>query len=151
MKNILEDRAGQIDPELERMLHEAEAQIQAGNYRDAADIAKSACEKFDHSPLPFHAVSVIYLRLLQNDKEHDQMWEDLADDEGLFEAAVGAAETALDIDEEFNPARNNLAILFAMRGWWKEAIAQYETSLSIEPDQSQIRQDLLKARKYISQ
>lgn len=149
MSTIPSSHEGQIDPGLKQLLQQAERHMEAGDYRLAADEAKRACEEYTQSPLPHHALSVVYLRLMQSDIEHLEMWEDLSDDEVYYDAAVGAAEAAIDVDEGFVPARNNLAMLFATRGWWKEAIKQWEISLSLEPDQSHVRQEMIDARKHI--
>ena len=150
MTNNSRPDAEKIDSRLEKLLHEAEEHMQEGAYRKAAEIALEATREFPQSPLPFHALSVVYLRLLQSDIEHLEMWEDLSDDEAYCDAAIGAAKTAIDLDEEFVPARNNLAMLYAVRGWWDEAVKQWETSLSIQPDQSQVRQDLADGRRHLS-
>ncbi len=141
--------ADQIDPELKNLLEQAEFHMEAGDYKRAVDEAKKACEDFCESPLPHHALSVVYLRLLKSDIEHLEIWEDICDDEAYYDAAIGAAKAAIDVDEEFVPARNNLAMLFASRGWWKEALQQWEISLSIDSDQSHIRQEMIAARKHI--
>ena len=83
---------------------------------------------------------------LNADREHLEVWGDLAEDEECFEEAVGEAEAALAADPGYVPARNNLGRLFALRGWWQGAVEQWEASLSNYPDQPQIREELLAAK-----
>jgi tetratricopeptide (TPR) repeat protein len=137
------------DRELDDLLAQAENLSKEKRYDEAVAVLNRAIERFPESPLPHHDLSVVHLVRLRADYEHLEIWEDLADDESFFESAVAEAETAIDLDGEFVAARNNLATLFALRGWWKAAIEQWETSLSIRPDQSQVREDLNAARKHV--
>jgi len=104
---------------------------------------------FPESPLPHHDLAVVYFTMLREDYSHLQVWEDLADDEILFELAVSEEEAALEIDDQLFSARNNLGTLFALRGWWQNAIDQWEQSLSISPDQPEVRQDLTNAHERL--
>ncbi|MBN1867464.1 tetratricopeptide repeat protein [Candidatus Sumerlaeota bacterium] len=134
---------------LDDLLAQAEALSDEKRWDEAVAALEKTIERFPDSPLPHHALSVVYLLRLREDYEHLEVWEDLADDERLFESAVDEAEAAIDLDEEFVPARNNLATLFALRGWWKAAVEQWETSLTIRPDQSRVREELNDARKNL--
>ena len=142
--------AGEFDDEeLGEILREAEELLKDGDYDGAVEKLQEAAEQAPESPLPRHNQSVVHLMRLMEDYSHEELWEDLADDEGAFEAAVSEAEAALEIDGDFVPARNNLGRLFAVRGWWENAIEQWEISLSTYADQPQVRKDLAEARRHI--
>lgn len=135
------------DSDLEFLLRRAGGLAQRNDAQGAEEVLKEGVEAFPDSPLPHHNLSVLYLDRLRAKMERVAVWEDLSDDESLFELAVREAENALEIDEEYIPARNNLAMLFALRGWWEDAEKQWEISLTLKPDQSQVRQDMLEARR----
>lgn len=133
--------------EMDAMLAEAETLAQEGRLEEATQLLETVIERFPESPLPHHALSVVYLSRLRKDYEHLELWENLANDEELFELAVSEAEAALELDPDFVPARNNLGTLCAYRGWWEDAIAHWERSLAISPDQPLIREDLARVRE----
>lgn len=135
--------------ELDELLDRAERLLEEGHFDEAVEVLRESIERFPESPLPRHDLSVVYFTRLRRKYEHLEVWEELAEDEAFFEAAVREAETALEIDGDFVPARNNLATLFALRGWWADAARHWEMSLTLQPDQSQARLDLVEARKHI--
>jgi len=135
--------------ELDDFLAEAEQMVKESRYDDAEIHLLAVIERYPDSPLPHHDLAVVYLARLREDYEHLEIWEDLADDEEVFELAVAETEAALDLDENFLPARNNLGTLFALRAWWEPAIQQWEMSLSVNPDQPVVREDLARARSRL--
>jgi tetratricopeptide (TPR) repeat protein len=137
------------EEELDEKLRLAGELSDAGRYDEAIQMLRELAEQYPESPLPHHNLSVIYLLRLQEDYEHLEVWEDLSDDEKVFEQAVSEAEAALALQESFVPALNNLGTLFALRGWWQDAINQWERSLSEEPGQPLVREDLAEARSYV--
>ena len=139
------------DAQLDALLEEGEQLCADKQYDEAIARLRAAIEQYPDSPLPHHALSVVCLMRLREDYAHMEVWEDLAGDEAHFEAAVKEAEAALDLDEKFVPARNNLGTLFALRGWWEDAIRQWEVSLTLEPGQSQVREDLSDARRHLGE
>jgi tetratricopeptide (TPR) repeat protein len=141
--------AGGADDALDALMRQGEDACNDGRYEEAETRLREAIERFPDSPLPHHAMSVVYLTHLREDYEHLEVWEDLADDEATFEAAVGEAEAALALDPDFTPARNNLATLFALRGWWADAAEQWEMSLSTDPGQPDVREELQEARRHM--
>lgn len=138
------------DP-LDQILHEAADHYHEKRYDQAIALLKKAALEYPESPLPPHDLSVVFLNLYKEDISHHDVWDTQTEDEDFFEAAVGAAEEALEKDSQFVPAHNNLAVLFAMRGWWKEAISQWEMSLTLKPDQSGIREELVEARRHLDE
>jgi tetratricopeptide (TPR) repeat protein len=141
--------SGNVEAGLEVLLKKADELFRQKRYDDATEVLKGAAEEYPDSPLPHHDLSVLNLERLRETYSHLEIWEDLADDEAHFETAVAEAEVALDLDENFLPARNNLGTLFALRGWWEDAAEQWEISLTLQPDQSQVREELLEARKHV--
>jgi len=139
------------DAQLDALLEEGEQLCADKRYDEAISRLRAAIEQYPDSPLPHHALSVVCLMRLREDYEHLEVWEDLADGEAHFEAAVKEAEAALDLDEKFVPARNNLGTLFALRGWWEDAIRQWEMSLTLEPGQSQVREEMSDARRHLGE
>lgn len=140
-----EQKAKDLDEALrigEQMLHE-------NRFDEVVIHLLDVIKRFPESPLPHHNLAVVYLIMLREDYSHLQVWEDLADDETLFQLAVAEEEAALQRDDQFVAARNNLGTLFALRGWWQNAIDQWEQSLSISPDQPEVRQDLTNMRNRL--
>ena len=137
------------EEELDEKMRTATELVNSGKYDESIQLLRALAEQYPDSPLPHYNLSVIYLMRLQEDYEHLEVWEDLSDDEKVFEQAVSEAETALQIKPDFIPALNNLGTLFALRGWWQDAINQWEKSLSEEPDQPLVREDLAEARSYV--
>ena len=145
----VENAGGADESALEQRLRQAVELAESGDFDSADAELRAAIERYPDSPLPHHDLSVLRLTQLRRDYEHLEVWEDLSGDEALFEEAVREAEAALELDAEFLPARNNLAMLFALRGWWKDALEQWETSLSVDPGQSQVREHMVEARKHL--
>ena len=137
-------------PDLDDILAQAEDLTSEQRYSEAQAMLRDAAARFPESPLPHHALSVVYLEQLRQDHEHEELWETLTEDEGLFDEAVSEAELACEIDDGFTPARNNLGRLFAYRGWWAEAIRQWEISLTLYPDQPAVRDDMSRVRELVS-
>lgn len=135
-----------LHKELDLMLRKAEMLYEEKKYDEAVEHLGKMIERFPDSPFPHHDLAVVYLSQLHDKYEHLEIWDDLAEDEALFEAAVSAEEAALDLDSEFVPALNNLGTLFALRGWWEDAIEEWEYSLAIDPEQPELREDLEEVR-----
>jgi len=136
-----------IHKELDLLLRKAEELYAEKKYDEAVTHLQQMIERFPESPLPHHDLALVYLSQLSDKYQHlDVLWEDLAEDEALFEAAEAAEEAALDVNSEFVPALNNLGTLYALRGWWEDAIEEWDYSLSIDPDQPEVREDLVEVR-----
>ena len=135
---------------LDGLLDRAGHLLGDGHFDDAVGVLREAIEQFPDSPLPRHDLSVAYFSRLRGKYDHLEVWGDLSDEEAFFEAAVREAKASLEIDDDFVPGHNNLATLFALRGWWKEAEQHWEISLTLQPDQSLVRQDMVAARKHIN-
>jgi len=134
---------------LNNLLEQAESLASDCNFAAAETCLRQAVERYPDSPLPHHALSIVVLDQLRRDYDHLEVWDDLAQDEALFEEAIHEAETALELEPDFVPAHNNLGTLYALRGWWVDAIREWELSLSIRSDQSQVREEMLQARKHL--
>ncbi|HBF34650.1 TPA: hypothetical protein DDW35_08795 [Candidatus Sumerlaeota bacterium] len=140
-----------IHKELDLLLRKAEELYAEKKYDEAVGHLQQMIERFPDSPLPHHDLAVVYLSQLYDKYQHMEVWEDLADDEAIFEAAVAAEEAALDVDGEFVPALNNLGTLFALRGWWEDAVEEWDYSLSIDPEQPELREDLAEVRERVGE
>ncbi len=134
---------------LDGLLKKAQALFEEGDLTVAIQRLHECIERYPDSPLPHHNLSVVYINLLLEEEIRHEVWSDLADEEACFEAAVRESELAIELDRNFVEAYNNLGMLFASRGWWTEAIAQWETSLSIDPGQSKIRDEMMQARSHL--
>jgi Flp pilus assembly protein TadD len=138
---------GDIPAELNILLDQGQAQAEEGDLDAAIKTLRSAAEQFADQAMAHYYLSVACLMKLKGDLDHIEWWENLADDEGLLEVALFECETAVDLAPELVPALNNLGILYALRGRFTTACEQWERSLSLEPDQPRVRQDLAVARE----
>jgi tetratricopeptide (TPR) repeat protein len=128
--------------DIESMIDEGETLSENGNFEEAINVFTSVVEHFPESPLGYYNLGVAHFLKLREEIENSELWEDLVDEEGHYEEAVTCFEQALELQEDYVPALNNLATAYAMRGKYQEAIELWERSLEIDPDQSEIRQDL---------
>jgi tetratricopeptide (TPR) repeat protein len=146
-ENPLEDEGSETS--LDALLKSAQALFEESDLTATIKRLQEGVERYPDSPLPHHNLSVVYISMLLEEETRREVWEDLADEEACFEAAVRESEQAIGLDRNFVAAYNNLGMLFASRGWWAEAIEQWETSLSIDPGQSKIRDDMMQARSHL--
>ena len=142
---------GPVEEDLDGLLHEAEAFCMEHDYDGAIAILNNAVTSYPDSPLPHHALSVVYFSMLREKYDHLRVWKNLSDHEKWFELAVGQSESALQIDDNYVPAHNNLATLFALRGGWKRAIQHWEISLTLYPDQPRVREELAMAHEHVNE
>jgi tetratricopeptide (TPR) repeat protein len=137
--------------DLPSMLEEGLNLAESGDLDEAIEILTDAVERFPESPLSHYNLGVAHFMKLKEDLEHVEMWEDYADDEGHYEEAVASFEHALEIDEKFVGALNNLATLYALRDRAEDAIDLWERSLEIDPDQPEVREDLDEYRQQLEE
>lgn len=128
--------------DIESMIDEGETYSENGNFDEAINVFSAVVEHFPESPLGYYNLGVAHFLKLREEIETSELWEDFVDEEGHYEEAVNSFEQALELQEDFVPALNNLATAYAMRGKFQEAIELWERSLEIDPDQPEIRQDL---------
>lgn len=128
--------------DIESMIEEGETYSENGNFEEAINVFSAVVEHFPESPLGYYNLGVAHFLKLREDIENSEFWEDFVDEEGHYEEAVNCFEQALELQEDYVPALNNLATAYAMRGKFQEAIELWERSLEIDPDQPEIRQDL---------
>ena len=70
---------------------------------------------------------------------------------GLLAEAERAYQAVLEIDPEDTTARNNLGVIYARRGKLDQAIMQWQVILEIEPSNQEVKENIKKAQKMISQ
>jgi tetratricopeptide (TPR) repeat protein len=134
---------------LDALLKNAQALFEEGDLAGTIKSLQESIKRYPDSPLPHHNLSVVYISMLLEEETRKEVWEDLADEEACFEAAVRESEQAIGLDRGFVAAYNNLGMLFASRCWWAEAVAQWEMSLSIDPGQSKVRDEMMQARSHL--
>ncbi len=137
------------DTSLDALLKSAQALFEEGDLTGTIKRLQECIGQYPDSPLPHHNLSVVYIHMLLEEETRKEVWEDLSDEEACFEAAVRESELAIGQDRNFVAAYNNLGMLFASRGWWAEAIEQWETSLNIDPGQSKVRDEMMQARSHL--
>lgn len=113
-----------------------------GRLDEAVDVMREAVQRFPESPTGAYNLGVALFLRVKKDREHQEMWEDLADDEQLAAEAISALESALEADPKFVEAYNNLARLYSLTGRKAEAVACWKKSLEIKPDQPEVKSDL---------
>lgn len=137
--------------DLPSILEEGLNLAESGDLDEAIEILGEAVDRFPESPLSHYNLGVAHFMKMKEDLEHTEMWEDYHDEEGHYEEAVSAFEHALEIDENFVGALNNLATLYALRDRGEDAIELWERSLQVESDQPEIRADLEDYRAHVEE
>lgn len=113
-----------------------------GRYDEAVDVMREANRRYPESPTGRYNLGVALFLRVKQDREHLELWENLADDDQLAEEAINALEGAIEADPEFIQAYNNLARLYALRGRKRQAVATWRKSLQLNPDQPQVESDM---------
>ena len=142
-------RIDELNARIEENPHDAELHLELGvelavdGENAAAVEAWTKALELDPGLAEAHYnLGVLYGRSFIEDIAVDELWEDLTDEEILFENAVKHLRDALAIDSQLIPALNNLGHLYAIRGRFEEAKTCYEDSLRIDADQPDVREDL---------
>lgn len=113
-----------------------------GRLDEAVELMREGVQRYPESATGRYNLGVALFLRVKKDRERLELWENLADDEQLAEEAIGALEAAILTDPGFVEAYNNLATLYALMGRKQEALATWEKSLSLEPDQPEVIADL---------
>src|SRR5690606_34544947 len=103
---------------------------------------REATNRFPDSATGKYNLGVALFLRLREDKAHLELWEDLADDEQLAEEAMIALQGAVESDPNFIAAYNNLARLYALRNRAEDALATWEKSLALNPDQPTVQAEM---------
>jgi len=113
-----------------------------GRLDEAVDVMREGVRRYPESATGRYNLGVaLYLRV-KKDREHLELWENLADDDQLAEEAIAALEEAVATDPSFIQAYNNLGSLYALRGRTSEAVAAWKKSLALDSDQPEIRESM---------
>lgn len=113
-----------------------------GRLDEAVDVMREGVRRFPESPTGRYNLGVALFLRVKKDREHLELWENLADDDQLAEEAIAALEGAVDADPSFVQAYNNLARLYALRGMKELALKAWNKSLELNPDQPEARADM---------
>lgn len=135
---------------LDDYISTSEQVAKEGRFDEAIDVMREANHRYPESPTGRYNLGVALFLRVKQDREHLELWENLADDEQLAEEAIDALERAIEADPNFVQAYNNLARLYALRGRKVEAVQTWEKSLKFNPDQPDIRADMEMYRDGIS-
>jgi tetratricopeptide (TPR) repeat protein len=128
----------------------SETVAREGRYDEAVDVLREANRRYPESPTGRYNLGVALFLRVKQDREHLELWENLADDEQYAEEAMAALEGAVDADPQFYQAYNNLGRLYALRGRKNDAITAWEKSLAIKPDQADVEADMRMYRDKIA-
>ncbi len=143
-----DDELNQPDPlrynldTLDDYISVSEQVAREGRLDEAVDVLREATRRYPESPTGRYNLGVALFLRVKQDREHLELWENLADDEQLAEEAIMALEEAIEQDPGFLQAYNNLARLYALRGRKHEAVAMWEKSLALNSDQPEVRADM---------
>lgn len=127
---------------LEEYLAAGERIAQDGRLDEAIDVLREATSTFPDSATAHYNLGVSIFLKLREDLAHLELWEDLADEEDLAEECLVEFQAAVDLDTELAPAWTNLGSILALRGRINEAIAAWEKSLSLDPNQPGVVSDI---------
>jgi Flp pilus assembly protein TadD len=111
-------------------------------FNKSVPLLQKAVELDPDNPETHYNLAVCYGIMLLEDLERDELWEDITDEEELFELAISEYLEAIELDPEFVEAHNNLGTLYAMRGDEEDALKEWLISLEIDPDQPDIKEEV---------
>ena len=114
-----------------------------GRLDEAVDLLREATARYPESPTGRYNLGVALFLRVRKDREHLELWENLADDEQYAEEAIVALEDAIAADPKFTQAYNNLARLYALRGRKEDAMKAWTTSLELDPEQTEVRSEMV--------
>lgn len=135
--------------ELDSIIGEGEHFAETGQYRKALRLWRRNIDRFSDEPLAFHHLALAAFHVLEEAAATQDIWQSDSDLLGLHEEAVTALEEALSMDKDRTDSLNLLGALHALRENYKEAIASWERSLKINPNQRQVKADLKDAKKNL--
>lgn len=120
----------------------SETVAREGRLDEAVDLLREATTRYPESPTGRYNLGVALFLRVRKDREHLELWENLADDEQYAEEAILSLEEAIEADPKFIQAYNNLARLYALRGRKEDAMKAWTTSLELNPEQAEIRSEM---------
>lgn len=127
---------------VEEYLEAAENAGDEKQLEQALDILREAVERFPDSGEAHYDLGVALFMLLESRLAHLDLWENLAEDEELAEETIAAFEAAIERKPDFAPAYTNLANMLALRGNARKAVALWQRSLELDPDQPEVKDNL---------
>ncbi len=134
------------DDELDNLIAEVDELADTGQLRRAVRIWRRSIDRFSDEPRAYHHYGLTCFRLLEFETSYQPNWDTEPSLVGLYEEAAGALEEAVGLEEENYEAWNILGALYALRENYREAVQAWERSLSTEPDQPQVVEDLESVR-----
>ena len=146
METHIEELEKRLDSEpenVEVMVELASLYGEENEIRRAVDLLERTLGIDPENAIAHYNLGVCYLKVLKSDLEISEIWEDKSDDEEFFELAIIAFQRTLELDPDFVEAYNNLGTLYALRGWNDEAKEQWKRSLEIDPNQPEVREDVV--------
>ena len=111
-------------------------------FAEAIDILEHAIELDPDQPDAHYNLAVIYGLLAMSDLEVEEYFEDQVDEEILLQNAIEEYQCVLELDDKHVAAHNNLATIYALHGERDLATHELELSLSLDPDQPDVREQL---------
>ncbi len=119
---------------------------QDGRLEEAVDVMREAARRFPESARAQHGLGLALLLALKADLSVRELWEYLADEEELAEEAHSAFQGAIERDPGYFDAYASLGTLLALRGRPAKAAEVWEKSLSLNPDQPDVKASLEELR-----
>lgn len=113
-----------------------------GRLDEAVEVMREATHRYPESPTGRYNLGVALFLRVKKDREHQELWENLADDEQFADEAMAALEGAVAADPKFTQAYNNLGRLYALRGRKEDALAAWKKSLELNPDQPEVQEEM---------
>jgi tetratricopeptide (TPR) repeat protein len=113
-----------------------------GRILEGADVLHEATVRYEADAELFLDLGVTYFMALREHQAHRGLWEDPADEEDLADNCIAALEEAIALDSGLTPAYNLLGRIFAIRGRHDEALQLWQTSLAIDRNQPQLREEM---------
>lgn len=138
LEKLVRENPQDINAKLDLAIAYGEKQM----YDSAIDILESAISIDEDNPVLHYNLGVVYGMKLMEDLDVSKLWEDHTDEEKLFQTAILEYQKALELDPDYIEAYNNLGVLYELKGWKQKALEVWEKSLSLEPNQKDIKENI---------
>lgn len=135
---------------LEEYLTTGERVGSDGRIAEAVAVLREAAERYPESATAHYNLGTALLMAYNEDRQHNELWESLSDEEDLLEQVIVAFQNAIDRDPGMLSAYNNLARALALHGRHDDAGLVWERSLEMNPDQPEVRADYEMFRTQLS-
>ena len=114
----------------------------AEQFPQAIEALQQAIELDDVRVDAHYNLAVVYGLLAMSDLRAEEYFEDHVDEEILLQNAIEEYQRVLELDDAHLAAHNNLGTIYALHGERELALHELELSLTLDPDQPDVREQI---------